>query len=153
MPTWVENSLIVTSEDWQLSQPVIGDYVRITHQIMNAPDPSDPDWRPYPFYGLIAQAEYNPFTLFGVRRLWPSLNRGGQIFYFPDTPATNDRRIAIRGDRRWKTDITWICTVWSTHIPLVDLALAELAPGQTLNLSEATLEAIAIRVAEEINNV
>ncbi|UXE61369.1 MAG: hypothetical protein KA717_39540 [Woronichinia naegeliana WA131] len=82
MPQWVENSLIIASKDWQFSQTIQGDYVRITHEIYNPPDPSDPTWLPYPWYGLIAQAEYNPFTLMGVRRLYPSFNRGGQIFFW-----------------------------------------------------------------------
>ncbi len=146
MPQWVENSLIVTSKEWQFSQPFQGDFVKVTHEIYNPSDPSDPHWLPYPWYGLIAQAEYNPFTLMGVRRLYPSFNKGGQIFFFPDGMAINDRRIAIRGQRRWDTNTEWQTTVWTPYIPIQ--ATLSLDEGSQLELSPSTIDAIAIRILE-----
>lgn len=147
MPQWVENSVIPTTKDWQFSQTIQGDYVRVTHEIYNPPDPTDPNWLPYGFYGLIAQAEYNPFTLMGVRRLYPSFNRGGQIFFFPSNLAINDRRIAIRGQKRYsKTPIQWFVTIWTPSIP-IDATLS-LEAGQQLELTSATIDAIATRVFE-----
>lgn len=146
MPQWVENCMIVTSKDWQFSQPFEGDYIKVTHEIWNPSDPSDPTWLPYPWHGLIAQAEYNPFTLMGVRRLYPSFNRGGQIFFFPDGMAINDRRIAVRGQRRWKTRTDWVVTIWTPSIP-IDATLS-LEPGQQLELSPQTIDAIATRILE-----
>lgn len=146
MPQWVENSLIIASKDWQFSQTIQGDYVRITHEIYNPPDPSDPTWLPYPWYGLIAQAEYNPFTLMGVRRLYPSFNRGGQIFFFPSNLAINDRRIAIKGQTKWQTQTEWYISVWTPSIP-IDATLS-LEAGQQLELTPATIDAIATKVFE-----
>jgi hypothetical protein len=146
MVAWVENTVLVTSKDWQFSQTIQGDYVRITHEIYNPPDPSDPTWLPYPWYGLIAQAEYNPFTLMGVRRLYPSFNRGGQIFFFPSNLAINDRRIAIRGQTKWETNTEWHVTVWTPSIP-IDATLS-LEAGQQLELTPATIDAIATKVFE-----
>jgi hypothetical protein len=146
MPQWVENSLIIASKDWQFSQTIQGDYVRITHQIYNPPDPSDSTWLPYPWYGLIAQAEYNPFTLVGVRRLYPSFNRGGQIFFFPSNLAINDRRIAIKGQTKWQTQTEWYISVWTPSIP-IDATLS-LEAGQQLELTPATIDAIATKVFE-----
>jgi hypothetical protein len=146
MPQWVENSLIIASKDWQFSQTIQGDYVRITHEIYNPPDPSDPTWLPYPWYGLIAQAEYNPFTLMGVRRLYPSFNRGGQIFFFPSNLAINDRRIAIKGQTKWETNTELHVTVWTPSIP-IDATLS-LEAGQQLELTPATIDAIATKVFE-----
>lgn len=146
MVAWVENTVLVTSKDWQFSQTIQGDYVRITHEIYNPPDPSDPTWLPYPWYGLIAQAEYNPFTLMGVRRLYPSFNRGGQIFFFPSNLAINDRRIAIRGQTKWETNTELHVTVWTPSIP-IDATLS-LEAGQQLELTPATIDAIATKVFE-----
>ena len=146
MVAWVENTVLVTSKDWQFSQTIYGDYVRITHQIYNPPDPSDPNWLPYPWYGRIGQAEYHPFTLMGSRRLYPVFIPGGQIFFFPSNLAINDRRIAIKGQTKWETNTEWHVTVWTPFTP-IDATLS-LEAGQQLELTPATIDAIATKVFE-----
>ena len=82
----------------------------------------------------------------GVRRLYPSFNRGGQIFFFPSNLAINDRRIAIKGQTKWQTQTEWYISVWTPSIP-IDATLS-LEAGQQLELTPATIDAIATRVYE-----
>lgn len=135
---WTENSLIVTNKNWQMSQPIQGDFIRVTHEFLNVTSLEDV---PYPWYGHIAQAEFNPFTLLNVRRLYPADNLGGQIFYFSDSVPISDRRIAVRGQRRWTTAIEWVVTIHTPTIPVQ--ATLGIDPGQQVQLDATTIEAIA----------
>jgi hypothetical protein len=117
MPEWVENSLIVTSKAWQFSQAIQGDYIRVVHAFMNPPDLFNPNWIPYGFKGLIAQAEYNPFILMGVTTLFPIFDSEGVIFFFPVTPAIEDRRIAIKGQTKYeRAPIEWRVTIYELGV-------------------------------------
>ena len=66
--SWFNVGFIPTSEDWQYTQPFIGDYVRIKHVLT-----VDKQDLPYGFTGLIAQAFDFPgeIELFNVRQLNP----------------------------------------------------------------------------------
>jgi hypothetical protein len=82
----------------------------------------------------------------GSRRLYPVFIPGGQIFFFPSNLAINDRRIAIRGQTKWETNTEWHVTVWTPSIP-IDATLS-LEAGQQLELTPATIDAIATKVFE-----
>lgn len=98
--SWIECGFIITAKDWLFTPPVAGSEFRIRHILTGEP--------PRGFYGLIAQGNISGTTpeLLDVRRLWPSSERQVLRFQAPEAFA-NQRAIAIRGQRRFITNLQW----------------------------------------------
>ncbi|MGK7949864.1 MAG: hypothetical protein AB4368_14035 [Xenococcaceae cyanobacterium] len=114
--TWKNITSIQTTKNWLYSEPFIGDSIRIRHSLTN-------ESTPWGFYGLIAQVfgYPNAIELFDIRKIYPKTNYHN-IYLIPNPFPNRQRRIAIRGQQKYKTPITWITTIdyWSEPITLFD---------------------------------
>jgi hypothetical protein len=53
----------------------------------------------------------------GVTTLFPIFDSEGVIFFFPVTPAIEDRRIAIKGQTKYeRTPIEWRVTIYELGV-------------------------------------
>ncbi|MGL5875765.1 MAG: hypothetical protein ACRC2R_25955 [Xenococcaceae cyanobacterium] len=93
----------MTTSEWQYTATFKEDFVKISHQVQFP--------LPYGFRGLIAIAKFPPPELYGIKVLYPKLE--GEIFNFPSIApiATKDRKLAVRGQVRYKTSIQWTVNV------------------------------------------
>ncbi len=108
--TWTSVGLISTTDDWQYTQPFVGDYIRIRHLLGAAQDDL-----PYGFTGLLAQAFdfENTVELYNIRKLYPFNQE--DIFPVINPLTSRSRRLGIRGQKRYQTKINWrvVIDVWS----------------------------------------
>lgn len=113
--TWTNISSIRTDKNWFYSPVFTGDSIRIRHVLSVYPDQL-----PWRFYGLIAQVFNYPdaIELFNVRRLYPSNQH--TVLVIPNPFPNRERRIAIRGQKRYRTSIVWTAfiDVWEEEIDL-----------------------------------
>ena len=97
---WASFAVIVPTNRWQFTNPIDGGWFRVRSVISEPP--------PWGWYGHIGQARggFAAPELFGVRRL----------YHFPEAelielpvplPLDGQRRIAVRGQRKFKSAIAW----------------------------------------------
>lgn len=162
--TWNNVALISTTEEWQYTEIFEGDYIRLRH-ILGA---STEDL-PYGFVGLIAQAFdfSNSPELYNIRKLYPYNEE--DIFPVVNPFPDRSRRLAVRGQKKYKTRINWRVAIDVWHgetrsianseceklsnilerlerLPVIEQKLDEL-------LSKQNPEAIADYEASEFNSL
>lgn len=120
--TWRNLGAIVTTKDWQYTQPITGNVVRLRHEVEGGTDNA-----PYGFKGAIAVA-YNYIELYQYRSIYPNVEHDVYVF---DNPLENvERRIAVRGQRRYKAAPQWRIVIeeWIPQIPTpIQKIITELA--------------------------
>ena len=118
--SWVNVGAITTAKYWQYTDVLAGDCLRIRHSL-SIPQQD----LPWGFTGLIAQAFNYPsnIELLGIRRLYPYNEH--DLFSIINPFGDRSRRIAIRGQRRYQTQIVWrvYLDVWSDVKPSIELRL------------------------------
>lgn len=107
---WTNLALIPTTEGWQYTEPFEGDYVRIRHLLG-----ADKENLPYGFTGFIAQAFDFTQTveLFRIVKVYPYNQE--DIFEVINPFPGQERRLAVRGQRKYQTSINWrmVIDVWN----------------------------------------
>lgn len=100
--TWNNLALVPATDNWQYTEPFVGDYVRIRHLL--GADKRD---LPYGFVGLLAQAFdfANTVELFEIVRIYPYNQE--DIFKVVNPFPNQERRLAIRGQRKYETNLNW----------------------------------------------
>ncbi len=149
--TWTNISSIRTDKNWFYSPVFTGDSIRIRHVLSVYPDQL-----PWRFYGLIAQVFNYPdaIELFNVRRLYPSNQH--TVLVIPNPFPNRERRIAIRGQKRYRTPIVWTAfiDVWNQEIfslNSLENSLNELSQSLE-NSSNQQLQEIEEIVAEVVQD-
>lgn len=144
--SWTNVGLVSTTDDWQYTQPFVGDYVRIRHLLGAAQDDL-----PYGFTGLLAQAFdfENTVELYNIRKLYPFNQE--DIFPVINPLTGRSRRLGIRGQKRYQTKINWrvVIDVWSgSELPDLNSINQSLA---RLPIIEAKLDQILILIGDNSN--
>jgi hypothetical protein len=139
--SWTSVGLISTTDDWQYTQPFVGDYIRIRHLLGAAQDDL-----PYGFTGLIAQAFNfeNTVELYNIRKLYPFNQE--DIFPVINPFPSQSRRLGIRGQKRYQTKINWrvVIDVWSgSELPNLNSLQQQLA---RLPIIEEKLDQILVLI-------
>ncbi len=120
--TWTNIGSFKTSKTWLYSSPFTGDSIRVRHILSTYPQ--NLPWR---FSGLIAQVfgYPNAIEFFNVRRLYPKDEH--DVLVIPNPFPDRERRIAIRGQRRYQTSIVWTTFIdaWDGVINLGQESLQE----------------------------
>ena len=100
--TWTNIGSFQTSKTWLYSSPFTGDSIRVRHILSTYPQNL-----PWKFYGLIAQVfgYPNAIEFFNIRRLYPKDEH--DVLVIPNPFPNRERRIAIKGQRRYQTAIVW----------------------------------------------
>jgi hypothetical protein len=98
---WRNLTAILTTREWQFSQTTESSSFRISHTLSQEP------LRYWGFYGLIALALFrnNQIEFFGIRRLYPK--PGIDRYQFEAPVDFGEKRIAIRGQRRYWSPVDW----------------------------------------------
>ena len=144
--SWTNVGLVSTTDDWQYTQPFVGDYVRIRHLLGVTQDDL-----PYGFTGLLAQAFdfENTVELYNIRKLYPFNQE--DIFPVINPLTGRSRRLGIRGQKRYQTKINWrvVIDVWSgSELPDLNSINQSLA---RLPIIEAKLDQILILIGDNSN--
>lgn len=127
--TWSNIAVIASNKNWQLSPQFTGEVIRLRHFVSG-------DF-PYGAKGLIAQ-NFNDnanLELYNARSIFP--------FYGNDiisvlNPFKGEQRIAIRGQTKYETLISWIIyiDVWTGELDSIDTRLMGLSAKIDLNYQE-----------------
>ncbi|WP_036488027.1 malectin domain-containing carbohydrate-binding protein [Myxosarcina sp. GI1] len=139
--TWRNLAAVVTTKQWQYTQPVTGNVIRIRHLINGGIGNA-----PYGFKGAIALA-YNYGNLIELsqyRSIYPSTQTF--IYSFDNFFSNREARIAIRGQRKYYSAPNWIVYVdsWmSTERPKledIDLKLSAISSNIALIASNLDVD-------------
>lgn len=129
---WVNFSGINSSNEWQYTPEFSGEIVRLRHLISQE--------LPYGAVGLIAQNFNNAdnLELHNVKKIFP--------FYGNDiltviNPFKSSQRLAIRGQTKYKTSISWtiLVDVWQGESSLINSESLNFINQQLFDLSTSNL--------------
>ena len=127
--SWNNIAAINSSENWQLSPQFTGEIIRLRHSVGG-------DF-PYGAKGLIAQSfnDNGNLELYNVRSIFPFY---GDDIVLVSNPFGGEQRIAIRGQTRYRTLISWLIyiDVWTGDSSLLSTSLEDLKTKIELNYQE-----------------
>ena len=97
--SWINLTAINTSKSWQFSPEFSGEIIRLRHQVSGE--------FPYGARGLFAQNFdfQDELELLGVKKIFPFY---GDDIFVVNNPFLLPQRIAIRGQTKYETAISWL---------------------------------------------